>query len=180
MRQVFSAQTSAEVHLMKGVLENAGLQVEMRGDNLLGIQGEIITRPSLWVAEDDVEAAVGLLESSAGDDGRGEAVLERMEAQEEAEGVDEEDDEEGQEAMSELFLVADRLWHDPFRADLMEELIQLSNFVATAHPPFGIEDHTWGRVAELAAALVASQEIEDEDVFRDTAHALRDFLREYV
>lgn len=180
MQQVFSATTSAEVHLMKGVLENEGFQVEVRGDNLVGIQGEIMTRPSLWVAEADVEAAVRLLEDSGRDEGRGGAVLDRMEAQEEAEGVDAEDDEQGQEAMSELFLVADRLSHDPFRADLMEELIQLRDFVAGAHPPFGIDDQTWARVAELAAALVASQEVEDEDVFRDAAHALRDFLREYV
>lgn len=176
MRMVYSSTGLAEVSLMRGLLEGEGITSEMRGENIGAMVGAVIN-PSLWVADPDVVRALEIVESASEGNSEGQAVLDRMEAAEDLDGTD---DEAGQETMSELFLVADRLWHDPFRADLMEELGVLSGAVTSTGPPFGIEDATWNRVGMLARDLIASQEVEDEEVFRDAAHALRDFLREYI
>lgn len=76
MKQVFVAQHPAEAHLVKGALENQGIDAEVR-DGLFGVRGEAPmtpdTLPSVWVLNDgDAGRALQLLrESRAGSDGPG-------------------------------------------------------------------------------------------------------------
>jgi len=175
MRMVYESKALSEVFLMKGVLDAEGIHAEVRGEDMVAMQ--VPTTPSLWVDEAQVERASIAISEALQSAPDAESVLEEME---EAEDADGDEDEDGAETMSELFLVADRLWHDPFRVDLLEELSSLSEVLATVGPPFGVEDATWSRLGVLARELIASQEAEDEDVFRQAAHNLRDYLRDYV
>lgn len=66
MRQVHIAQTLAEAHIIKGVLDAEGIASVVRGEHLVGIQGEIPvtadTLPSVWVPDSDAERASQLVE----------------------------------------------------------------------------------------------------------------------
>jgi len=60
MELVFSAYTTAEAHLLKGLLESEGITAEVRGEVLSGILGDIPlleNRPSVWVEESDAARA---------------------------------------------------------------------------------------------------------------------------
>lgn len=175
MRMVYESKALSEVFLMKGVLDAEGIHAEVRGEDMVAMQ--IPTTPSLWVEESEADRARAAIAAVIQTNPDAEQVLEQMEAAEDADG---DEDEDGAETMSDLFLVADRLWHDPFRVDLLEELSELSEVLATVGPPFGVEEGTWSRLGVLARELIASQEVEDEEVFRKAAHNLRDFLRDFV
>ncbi len=127
--------------------------------------------PSLVVAEEDQETV--------------EAVLDELEAEEEAAAGDEygedsaEADEAGQSAMGELFVVADRLQHTPWSGELVAEVDRLRRAVEEA-PPFGVDVAAWEKIAALAAAVVDAGEAGDEEGVGDAARELRAFLRDYV
>lgn len=99
-------------------------------------------------------------------------------------GTDEDGDEAAeaaaQQAMSGLFLAADRLVRQPGDVHLVTEVEALHDAVAGAAPPFGVEPLAWERVASLAAAVVSAHGAAAEDEVRAAAKALRDFLRVYV
>lgn len=62
MKQVYGAKDPFEVHLIKNLLENEGIQVVVRGEHLFGLRGSIPvsqeTWPSVWVVQDgDFERA---------------------------------------------------------------------------------------------------------------------------
>lgn len=63
MKQVFAAQHPAEAHLVKGLLESAGIAAEVRGEDLFGARGSVPTTPetlpSVWIVNDD-DAALAL------------------------------------------------------------------------------------------------------------------------
>lgn len=64
MEQVFAAYTTAEAHLVKGLLESEGIAAEVRGEVLAGILGDIPlmeNRPSVWVEERDASRANGIV-----------------------------------------------------------------------------------------------------------------------
>lgn len=104
-------------------------------------------------------------------------------ADEDEDGDDGDDDggEEAQAAMADLFVVADRLQHDPADVDLGTELSDLAAVVGSSAPPYGIERPVWRRIQGLAAAVARGlDEGGDDDVLAADARALRDFLRDLV
>ena len=56
MRQVYSAEHPTEAHIVKGILESAGLEAVVQGDVLFSARGEIPltpeTAPSVWIVEE--------------------------------------------------------------------------------------------------------------------------------
>jgi hypothetical protein len=97
---------------------------------------------------------------------------------------DEDDDdggEEAQEAMSDLFVAADRLQHAPSDQDIGDELSALAAIVDASAPPYGIARPVWRRIQALSAAVAGDlAEGTDEDTVATDARALRDFLRDLV
>ncbi len=85
--------------------------------------------------------------------------------------------EEAQAAMSDLFVVADRLHHTPWDPELGVELDDLVTVVAATLPPYGVDRSVWRRIHELATAV---GEANDDDTAAESTAALRDYLRPLV
>ncbi len=85
--------------------------------------------------------------------------------------------EEAQAAMSDLFVVADRLHHTPWDPELNQELATLVAVVAASLPPYGVDRSVWTRIHELATAV---GEAADEEAATESTAALRDYLRPLV
>ena len=133
----------------------------------------------LCVPEEVEEVVDGILDEleASGEDGEGEG---EGEDGGDAEAGDEEPadgGEEAQAAMSDLFVVADRLQHAPRDMLLAGELVEVADVAATSLPPYGIGPAMWRRINDLAAAVV---DAEDELAVMESAAALRDFLRPHV
>jgi hypothetical protein len=56
MKPIFTAKHPAEAHLIRGVLESAGIPAEVRGDQLYGAFGELPVLPTVWIATADAGA----------------------------------------------------------------------------------------------------------------------------
>jgi len=83
--------------------------------------------------------------------------------------------------MADLFVVADRLQHDPADAHLGDEMAGLAATVAASAPPYGIARPVWRQIQGLSATVVAGLEQGgDDDAVAADAQALRDFLRDLV
>ena len=83
--------------------------------------------------------------------------------------------------MGDLFVAADRLQHDPRDAELAADVARAALAVRESLPPYGVERGVWRRVQNLGAALAdSSSRGTVEDAIAAEAHALREFLREYV
>jgi hypothetical protein len=123
--------------------------------------------PVLVVREFDEAVAEELLDATEGGDDW-----------EDLEG--EESDEAAQEAMSDLFLAADRLVRSPGSAPIVEEVARLEEVVADSAPPFGVDPTVWDQMGDLAGALVAAGDAADDEAVEQAAAALREFLRPYV
>ena len=100
---------------------------------------------------------------------------------------DEEDDhvedggEEAHEAMTDLFVAADRLQHAPDDGDLAADVLIAAGTVGVSAPPYGIERPVWSRIQELAATVSTDlEEAADEDTVAADARALREYLRDLV
>jgi hypothetical protein len=56
MRQVYSAEHPTEAHIVKGILESAGIAAVVKGDILFSARGEIPitpeTAPAVWIEEE--------------------------------------------------------------------------------------------------------------------------------
>jgi hypothetical protein len=66
LKRVYIAKDPADAHLLKGLLEGATIEVEVRGEFLYGVRGEVPitedTCPSVWVVEDsDYDQAMELV-----------------------------------------------------------------------------------------------------------------------
>ncbi len=66
MKKVYIAKNPADAHLLRGLLEGANIEVEVRGEFLYGVRGEVPitedTCPSVWVMEDsDYDRAMELV-----------------------------------------------------------------------------------------------------------------------
>ena len=85
--------------------------------------------------------------------------------------------EDAHAAMSQLFIVADRLHHTPWDADLAKTLAAVAAVVGAGLPPYGVEESTWRQMHDLAVAAVGTM---DPDVTLEATATLRDFLRPYV
>lgn len=91
------------------------------------------------------------------------------------------DSEQAQAAMADLFVAADRLHHDPRNEFFVEEVALAAETVASLGAPYGIEGAVWRRLQELAAALLSvSEDSGDDDAVAAGARSLRDFLASYV
>ncbi|MDP8938441.1 MAG: hypothetical protein M3O23_12065 [Actinomycetota bacterium] len=98
-------------------------------------------------------------------------------------GDGDEDDgsEAAHEAMGDLFVVADRLMHEPWDEGIGAELAEVSDRVAASPPPFGIDPVAWAQIQELAGIVVADLDAgATDDVVVTDARTLRDVLRRYV
>jgi len=56
MKPIFTAKHPAEAHLIRGILESAGIPAEVRGDQLYGAFGELPVLPTVWIAAADAGA----------------------------------------------------------------------------------------------------------------------------
>jgi hypothetical protein len=139
--------------------------------------------PLLIVREEDQEVVEAILDdfeadaatAAASGDGEGE------DYDEEYDEAVVEADEAAHQAMSDLFLLSDRLLHEPSSRDLVAQIDELGTTVAEAAPPFGVEPVAWERIADLASAVVEGGAVEDDDeAVAAAARALRDYLRPYV
>ncbi len=77
MKRVYLAQNPADAHLLRGILENEGIDAAVHGDFLWGARGElpltVDTSPSVWVLnEADHERALEIAKTFHSD---GEGVL---------------------------------------------------------------------------------------------------------
>ena len=133
----------------------------------------------IMVRRTDLAAARQQLAESSADGATGEEALDRL-VDTDDESVDEQAEEASQQAMSELFVVADRLVSAPSDPGLLDEADRLRAAVASGPPPFGIDHTAWTRMTGLASAVVAADEEDGENEVREAATALRDFLRLYV
>jgi hypothetical protein len=61
MRRVLNTTTAAEAHVGAAVLENAGIAAVIRGEFMGALPTGPSSAPSLWVNDDDYEAACELL-----------------------------------------------------------------------------------------------------------------------
>jgi hypothetical protein len=89
---------------------------------------------------------------------------------------------DGQRAMGELFVAADRLRSDPNHHEATLALVDGARLAATAPTPYGIEQRWWDEMVAAAgglAALLESGTAVDEDVAA-AAGELRDRLRPLV
>jgi hypothetical protein len=88
----------------------------------------------------------------------------------------------GAELLGEVFVVADRLQHDPDDHEGTVSMLDLGHAVEGADPPYGLGpkewDHLRGRVGALCTQLRAQKV--DEDAVIDAARDLRNALRSYV
>ncbi|MEA2686584.1 MAG: hypothetical protein QOE93_1779 [Actinomycetota bacterium] len=88
---------------------------------------------------------------------------------------------EAQQAMSDLFVAADRLHHAPSDQGLADELVLVADVVAQSLPPYGMAAGEWARIQTLTEALVvATDGAPSEDEVAERAAALRDLLRPLV
>ncbi len=86
------------------------------------------------------------------------------------------------EAMSELFISADQLAHDPDDKDGTASLVRGARAAAGASAPYGLESGWWDGVVARAGALADLVEApgSDHDHLVHLATALRDELRPYI
>ena len=66
MKKVYIAKNPADAHLLKGLLEGANIEAEVRGEFLYGVRGEVPitedTCPSVWITDDsDYDRAMELV-----------------------------------------------------------------------------------------------------------------------
>jgi hypothetical protein len=92
------------------------------------------------------------------------------------------DGDAGAVLLGELFVVADRLQHDPEEHEAVALLLRLANATDEADPPYGLGEDDWealqGRVDTLAEAL----EVDDPnlDEVLEAAGQLRSAIRPFV
>ncbi|HEV8365357.1 MAG TPA: DUF2007 domain-containing protein [Gemmatimonadaceae bacterium] len=61
MRQVLSAPNAPEAHVAVAVLENEGIDAVVRGEHMGALPLGPASRPSVWVRDEDYEAACKIL-----------------------------------------------------------------------------------------------------------------------
>lgn len=70
MRRVHVARTLADAYIVKDVLESHGFACTVKGENLVGIMGEVPidvdSLPSVWVPESQAERAMRVVTDTAG------------------------------------------------------------------------------------------------------------------
>lgn len=97
-------------------------------------------------------------------------------------GADEDDGLAAQDALSELFVAADRLMHDAQDHEGVLSLVDAARLAETLPLPFGFSPALWGDIVGQANALrhALEADVEDDDAVMDQARDLRTILRQYV
>lgn len=87
-----------------------------------------------------------------------------------------------QEAMSELFLAADRLMHDAQDHEGVLSLVDAARLAETLPLPFGFSPPVWADIVHQANALrhALEADVEDDELVMDQARELRTLLRQFV
>ncbi len=125
---------------------------------------------TLVVRESDAESVDDLLDD-----------LEEQEWDDDADDDVDDGNEDAHEAMGDLFVVADRLMHEPWDEGIGAEMAEVAGRVEASPPPFGIEPVAWAQVQELAGIVVGDLDAGAvDDVVATDARTLRDVLRRYV
>ncbi len=66
MKPVFSARDPVEAHLLRAVLESEGIEAKVMGEFLYlargGVPFDNHTEPSVWVSDEDLARARGIVE----------------------------------------------------------------------------------------------------------------------
>jgi hypothetical protein len=139
-------------------------------------QGDLVVRAA------DEDRAAAILDRI---DMAGELTAEQVEASgddTEEDTVDGEDGLAAQDAMSDLFVVVDKLMKDPDDKGLHESLAAGATRLGDLGTPFGFSKTNWSDLQSRASALVtltAADEPDDEQV-KAEARALRELLHQYV
>jgi len=152
-----------------------------------GIAHEFDEVGDLVVLESDDERVEAMLDAleypdalPVASDGDGTGV---EDADGDGDGAD--DGDEGlaaQDAMSDLFVAADRLMHDAQDAEGVLSLVDAAARAETLPLPFGFSPALWGDIVGQATALrdaLAGDDADDE-LLMDQARDLRTLLRQYV
>ena len=86
-----------------------------------------------------------------------------------------------QDAMSELFVAADRLMHDPADHEGVLSLVDAARAAESLDVPYGFAPEVWRQLVDQATALRLELEGDaDDDAIVDGARQLRQSLRQYV
>ena len=131
--------------------------------------------PFVWDASD-------ALVVSADDEDAVEKILDAIEYPDALEAVTEDEgaDDAAQDALSELFLAADRLMHDPSDEDGTEGLVKAAELATEVGVPYGLAPATWKAVVDHATELRERLSAEESEKVVESATALRSLLRPYV
>lgn len=90
-------------------------------------------------------------------------------------------DEVPYDAVSDLFVAADRLFHAPEDGAVVAEVMRAALAIEATIPPYGVPADVWAKVRGLAAALRHDLGVDaDDDAISERARDLRDSLRAYV
>jgi hypothetical protein len=144
----------------------------------------------LVVHEDDEEQIEDILDRidtasasrSAPDEDEDEDEREGEDDDEAADETDEDDGLAAQDAMSELFVAADRLMHDPDDHEGVLSLGDAARMVESLGLPYGFAPAVWKDITARAVALrelLEAVETDDDEVI-EAATGLRTVLRQYV
>jgi len=139
-------------------------------------QGDLVVRAA---DEDRVAAILDRIDMA------GELTAEQVEASGEDDADDGGDGEDGlaaQTAMSDLFVVVDKLMKDPDDTGLHVSLAAGATRLGDLGTPFGFSRTNWEDLQARASALVAltAAEERDDDQIKADARALRELLHQYV
>ncbi|HEX2272427.1 MAG TPA: hypothetical protein VHG90_00955 [Acidimicrobiales bacterium] len=135
------------------------------------------------VDEETAEQVLDYVEEAGLDEGWDEDDSGLLPSDAELEGGEgsEVDDDVAHAAMSDLFVAADRLMHEPSDDLVAAELGAAAALVDDSPPPYGIDPEMWERIRELAAMVLADlDEGAGEDAVARDARVLRDVLRPWV
>lgn len=115
-------------------------------------------------------------------EGEVDQLLDELEPlEDEADDGGEDGGEDAQQAMTDLFVAADRLQHNPADGDVAADVLIAAGSVGVSAPPYGIERPVWKQIQELAATVATDlEESADEDTVAADARALRAYLRDLV
>jgi hypothetical protein len=103
-------------------------------------------------------------------------------ADDDEDAADEDDGLAAQDAMSELFVAADRLMHDPDDSAGVLRLTDAATTIEAIGLPYGFAPGVWADIVERAAGLrgLLEEADSDDEAVVENAKELRNLLRQYV
>jgi len=181
-----------EDHLDAVVAELDPDQAEGAGTG--GDRGQLVYDLSEWAGPDRARLGAALDEAGipyawepdgslvvpAADEHLVEAVLDSVEYPDALEADLGDDGADAQEVLSDLFLAADRLQHDPQHPEGVGGLYDTVPLALGMQAPYGVAEPTWRQLVDGARALFEAVQAGDDDAVVGAAAALRAGLRPLV